>query len=286
VASFIITAIVLAVLVFKFIVLRPARFFKNRNNRMDTLIVPLAFCFEVAFFKWPSPYRDIGSMIMSVRLLRLGDLTFRIKRFDYMFFFFFLKKYFCFCFFKHHATHIHFMTMKIYTVLSINIFKKLYVLLVGKEYLIFTLQSVFLFIMLWATCGMMVFAGYDADDDVSYSASNGDGFTDPNLGFDTFAIALFTMFQVFTTSNWHEVMYRGMASMGVPTWASPVFFISFHYFITTVVMQLMIAILVEMFIQISSGQFLFFLLNFHFLIMLASLCDVRFDILIAAHAVI
>jgi len=119
---------------------------------------------------------------------------------------------------------------------------------------------VFLFIMLWASLGMMVFAGYSNDEEV-YSAASGSGLTDPNIGFDTFAVALFTMFQVFTTSNWHEIMYRGMSTSAVPSWASPVFFITFHYFITTVVMQLMIAILVEMFIQISSDPNLTTLLS-------------------------
>jgi hypothetical protein len=206
--SFAITAAVCAVLVLKAFVLRPKRFFKSKNNRMDLVVVPLALgCLE-RFKDSPSPYRDLGAMIMSLRLLRL--------------------------------------------VLSVPLFKKLYVLLVGKEYLVFTLQSVFLFIALWATVGMMLFSGNFGQPQAALSSASGSGFTDPNVGFDSFAAALFTMFQVFTSSNWHELMYRGMESPNLPRFVSPTFFISFHYFCTTVVMQLMIAILVEMYIQISS----------------------------------
>jgi hypothetical protein len=207
-ASFAITAVVCAVLAVKAIVLRPKRFFKSKNNRMDLIVLPLALGCITYFRNSPSPYRDIGAMIMSLRLLRL--------------------------------------------VLSVPLFKKLYVILVGKEYLIFTLQSVFLFIALWATVGMMLFSGAFGDSESSLSSAAGSGLTDPNIGFDTFSTALFTMFQVFTSSNWHEIMYRGMETPNLPRFTSPTFFISFHYFCTTVVMQLMIAILVEMYIQISS----------------------------------
>jgi len=206
--SFVITAVVCAVLTLKAFVLRPKRFFKSNNNVMDLIVVPLALGCMRLFRNSPSPYRDIGAMIMSLRLLRL--------------------------------------------VLSVPLFKKLYVILVGKEYLIFTLQSVFLFITLWATVGMMLFSGAFGDSQTTLSSASGSGLTDPNIGFDTFSTALFTMFQVFTSSNWHEIMYRGMETPDLPRFASPTFFISFHYFCTTVVMQLMIAILVEMYIQISS----------------------------------
>ena len=60
------------------------------------------------------------------------------------------------------------------------------------------------------------------------------GLTDPHVGFDTFSHSLLTIFQVFTTSNWHELMYRAQESSGI---LASLFFISYPYFITTVVRE-------------------------------------------------
>ena len=163
-ASFVITVIVALLVLLKALVLRPKRFVSSKSNRVDLVCVPAALLCTVLFYDAPSPYRDMGAMIMSVRLLRL--------------------------------------------VLSVGVFKKLYVLFVGKECkffllggticiistgqtnrspspslssrvcqndspvcvdLILTLQSVLLSTILWATLGMIFFSGgyrpIQSDDD-------------------------------------------------------------------------------------------------------------------------
>jgi hypothetical protein len=88
-ASLVLTAVVCLLLFAKAVVLRPKRFIASKANRVDVVCVPAALFCMVLFYDRPSPYRNFGAMIMSVRLLRL--------------------------------------------VLSIGVFRKLFVLLVGKE---------------------------------------------------------------------------------------------------------------------------------------------------------
>jgi hypothetical protein len=46
--------------------------------------------------------------------------------------------------------------------------------------------------------------------------------------FDTPFAALLTVFQLFTTSNWHQVMYAAMEA--TTAWAS-IYFISFYFLV-------------------------------------------------------
>ena len=46
-ASGLITAVVFGVLLLKAVVLRPRRFWRNKANRMDLLVVPVAFALQV-----------------------------------------------------------------------------------------------------------------------------------------------------------------------------------------------------------------------------------------------
>ncbi len=61
----------------------------------------------------------------------------------------------------------------------------------------------FLFILIFALLGMQLFGG-------AFNFSDGR----PPSNFDTFAIALLTVFQVLTGEDWNEVMYQGIESQG------------------------------------------------------------------------
>lgn len=62
----------------------------------------------------------------------------------------------------------------------------------------------FLFILIFALLGMQLFGGQFNYDD---------GGTPPT-NFNTFPIALLTVFQILTGEDWNEVMYQGIESQG------------------------------------------------------------------------
>ncbi|XP_028967315.1 voltage-dependent calcium channel type A subunit alpha-1 [Galendromus occidentalis] len=61
----------------------------------------------------------------------------------------------------------------------------------------------FLFILIFALLGMQLFGGV-------FNFADGT----PPANFNTFAIALLTVFQILTGEDWNEVMYRGIQSQG------------------------------------------------------------------------
>ena len=61
----------------------------------------------------------------------------------------------------------------------------------------------FLFILIFALLGMQLFGG-------AFNFPDGT----PPSNFNTFAIALLTVFQVLTGEDWNEVMYQGIESQG------------------------------------------------------------------------
>ncbi len=61
----------------------------------------------------------------------------------------------------------------------------------------------FLFILIFALLGMQLFGG-------AFNFPDGR----PPANFDTFPIALLTVFQVLTGEDWNEVMYHGIESQG------------------------------------------------------------------------
>lgn len=62
----------------------------------------------------------------------------------------------------------------------------------------------FLFIMIFAMLGMQLFGG-QFNFDEGKPASN----------FDTFGVALLTVFQILTGEDWNEVMYLGIKTQGM-----------------------------------------------------------------------
>ena len=71
-------------------------------------------------------------------------------------------------------------------------------------------------------------------------------FADGNIHFDTFASALFTLFQVLTTSNWHEVMYLIMWGVRDKA-AAALFFLAFYITAVCFIFNLVVAVFIDSF---------------------------------------
>ncbi|XP_066141787.1 voltage-dependent calcium channel type A subunit alpha-1 isoform X2 [Euwallacea fornicatus] len=78
-------------------------------------------------------------------------------------------------------------------------------LLNSMRSIISLLFLLFLFILIFALLGMQLFGGQ----------FNFDGGT-PQANFNTFPIALLTVFQILTGEDWNEVMYNGINALGGP----------------------------------------------------------------------
>lgn len=76
-------------------------------------------------------------------------------------------------------------------------------LLNSMRSIISLLFLLFLFILIFALLGMQLFGG-------SFNFDEGT----PPANFNTFAIALLTVFQILTGEDWNEVMYHGIQSQG------------------------------------------------------------------------
>ncbi|KAK7007293.1 hypothetical protein SK128_018339, partial [Halocaridina rubra] len=76
-------------------------------------------------------------------------------------------------------------------------------LLSSMRSIISLLFLLFLFILIFALLGMQLFGG-------SFNFPEGT----PAANFNTFSIALLTVFQILTGEDWNEVMYHGIASQG------------------------------------------------------------------------
>ncbi|XP_071834733.1 uncharacterized protein [Apostichopus japonicus] len=71
------------------------------------------------------------------------------------------------------------------------------------------------------------------------------------LGFDTFACSLLIVFQIVTTSNWHEIMNSAMLSTS--SW-SCIYFVTCFLVINMVVMNLFVAIAIEAFNKLGKEK--------------------------------
>lgn len=76
-------------------------------------------------------------------------------------------------------------------------------LLNSMRSIISLLFLLFLFIMIFAMLGMQLFGGQFNFEDGT-----------PASNFNTFGVALLTVFQILTGEDWNEVMYLGIESQG------------------------------------------------------------------------
>ncbi|XP_018318088.1 voltage-dependent calcium channel type A subunit alpha-1 [Mycetomoellerius zeteki] len=77
-------------------------------------------------------------------------------------------------------------------------------LLSSMRSIVSLLFLLFLFILIFALLGMQLFGGQFNFDDGT-----------PPTNFNTFPIALLTVFQILTGEDWNEVMYKGIESQGI-----------------------------------------------------------------------
>jgi uncharacterized protein YfiM (DUF2279 family) len=104
----------------------------------------------------------------------------------------------------------------------------------------------YLFPMMWRVLALLaaVLVAYGIVGMELFGGTAMVSFTDGVVSFDSSFAALLTVFQLFTTSNWHTVMYAAMqATTG---WAS-IYFISFFFMVVRFVTVLLLALIIESF---------------------------------------
>ncbi|XP_071963410.1 uncharacterized protein [Antedon mediterranea] len=106
---------------------------------------------------------------------------------------------------------------------------------------------VFIIIYFYAIIGFEAFSNKERDP--TYSSSHYDYCC--GLGFDTFSCALLVIFQIVTTSNWHEIMNSVMKSVSD---ATCLYFVSCYVVINLVVMNLFVAIAIEAFNKLGTEK--------------------------------
>ncbi|XP_011879617.1 PREDICTED: voltage-dependent calcium channel type A subunit alpha-1-like isoform X3 [Vollenhovia emeryi] len=104
-------------------------------------------------------------------------------------------------------------------------------LLSSMRSIISLLFLLFLFILIFALLGMQLFGGQFNFDDGT-----------PPTNFNTFPIALLTVFQILTGEDWNEVMYRGIESQGM---AHSLYFIVLVLFGNYTLLNVFLAIAVD-----------------------------------------
>ncbi|XP_041481260.1 voltage-dependent calcium channel type A subunit alpha-1-like isoform X7 [Lytechinus variegatus] len=111
-------------------------------------------------------------------------------------------------------------------------------LLSSMRSIVSLLFLLFLFILIFALLGMQLFGG-----SFNYDATQ----AKPSSNFDTFWIALITVFQILTGEDWNAVMYQGIKSQGgVPNgmWAS-IYFVILVLFGNYTLLNVFLAIAVD-----------------------------------------
>ncbi|XP_061169673.1 voltage-dependent calcium channel type A subunit alpha-1-like [Saccostrea echinata] len=96
-------------------------------------------------------------------------------------------------------------------------------LLSSMRSIVSLLFLLFLFILIFALLGMQLFGGEMNFDDGR-----------PDAHFDTFPIALLTVFQILTGADWNEVMYAGIRAHGIEEGDKTGMFYSIYFIILVV----------------------------------------------------
>ncbi|XP_018406731.1 PREDICTED: voltage-dependent calcium channel type A subunit alpha-1 [Cyphomyrmex costatus] len=104
-------------------------------------------------------------------------------------------------------------------------------LLSSMRSIVSLLFLLFLFILIFALLGMQLFGGQFNFDDGT-----------PPTNFNTFPIALLTVFQILTGEDWNEVMYKGIESQGM---AHSLYFIVLVLFGNYTLLNVFLAIAVD-----------------------------------------
>jgi len=102
---------------------------------------------------------------------------------------------------------------------------------------IYITMLMFLFIFIYALLGMSLFGGkFNYDDGV------------PRGNYDTFPIAIITVFQVLTMENWQTVLFDSMRGE-IDKFMISVFYISWIFIGNFILLNLFLAILLDSFLE-------------------------------------
>ena len=96
------------------------------------------------------------------------------------------------------------------------------------------------------TTSMQAHQGVQRDDNATQICNALPSYIDDNIHFDSFGSALFTLFQVLTTSNWHEVMYGFMWGVQAKV-AAALYFLAFYVLAVSFIFNLVIAVFIDSF---------------------------------------
>ncbi|KAI8479336.1 hypothetical protein Bbelb_429390, partial [Branchiostoma belcheri] len=112
------------------------------------------------------------------------------------------------------------------------------------------LLLVFIIIYMYSTLGMEIFFREDPRTiNMDYDTSLWD--YKCGLGFQTFLCSLAVVFQVVTTSNWHEIMNAAILNTN---YAALLYFVSCYIVVNLVVMNLFVAIAIEAFNKLGKND--------------------------------
>ncbi|XP_030853656.1 voltage-dependent calcium channel type A subunit alpha-1 isoform X7 [Strongylocentrotus purpuratus] len=227
-------------MVIKLYGLGPGVYFQSAFNKFDCIVI-CASMFEVIWTKYKEESFGL-SVLRALRLLRIFKVTRYWTNLRYLL-----------------ISLVHSIQSIVSLVFLLFLFLVIFALLgmefFGGEYwsslrnlvisLLSSMRSIvsllfllFLFILIFALLGMQLFGG-----SFNYDATQ----AKPSSNFDTFWIALITVFQILTGEDWNVVMYQGIKSQGgVPNgmWAS-IYFVILVLFGNYTLLNVFLAIAVD-----------------------------------------
>ncbi|XP_074663159.1 uncharacterized protein LOC141915498 isoform X3 [Tubulanus polymorphus] len=123
---------------------------------------------------------------------------------------------------------------------GMNIFRKISPIMFDINYIVWSI------IYFYAVIGMEAFS--DSTLKIgNYSSEHIE--TGCGVGFDTFPCSLLTVFQIVTTSNWHEIM--NVVMLSISPWTA-IYFVTCFVIIDMVIMNLVVAIAIEAYKKLTT----------------------------------
>lgn len=117
---------------------------------------------------------------------------------------------------------------------------------VSMHFRVITMTYVYLWPMMWRLFALLsaVMVAYGIVGMELFGGTDMRLYSDGYVTFDTPFAAMLTVFQLFTTSNWHQVMYAAMEA--TTAWAS-IYFLSFYFLVIKFILYLLLALIIESF---------------------------------------
>jgi hypothetical protein len=117
---------------------------------------------------------------------------------------------------------------------------------VSMHFRVITMTYVYLWPMMWRLFALLsaVMVAYGIVGMELFGGTDMHLYSDGYVTFDTPFAALLSVFQLFTTSNWHQIMYAAMDA--TTAWAS-IYFLSFYFLVIKFILYLLLALIIESF---------------------------------------